>query len=335
MINYKITSPKEKEAALAKPSRIIINNNADKIETKKALNDLDRKIEDIKKATNKKIDSNLSEFQKFKISWWNILERQDQSLISLLTRVTALEIRVDSLENEDMKAKTIDTGLGNKRGRVDKSQLLEALQIAEKLVNDFKQMRKEVFDKLYQITEKELKSKANAADLLEVETKFDERFNIYDKETRKHKEAMRENIQRLQDRMSVQLTRRAMSPDPDFDSSAILSKKQNMQTKCMNCDKTLPQLDKIQQNYSQWKNLPQKKHTRNTKMLHLGKGYSKLLQSYNHEILSPDNSFRKDYNIALNEGSDADTVPFQNSMIKTLDTPNQDLSSCLKTVSVS
>jgi len=252
-------------------------------------------------------------------------------LISLLTRVTALEIRVDSLENEDIKAKTIDTGLGNKRGRIDKSQLLEALQIAEKLVNDFKQMRKEVFDKLYQITEKELKSKANATDLFEVETKFDERLNIYEKEIRKHKEAMRENIQRLQDRMSVQLTRRAISPDPDFDSSAILSKKQNMQTKCMNCDKTLPQLDKIQQNYSQWKNLPQKTHTRNTKMLHLGKGYSKLLQSYNHEILSPDNSFRKDYNLALNEGSDTDTVPFQNSMIKTLDTPNQDLSSCLKT----
>jgi hypothetical protein len=51
---------------------------------------------------------------KFKKSCSKILERQDQSLISVLTRLTSLEIRVDSLEFDGIKTKTIDTGLGKR-----------------------------------------------------------------------------------------------------------------------------------------------------------------------------------------------------------------------------
>lgn len=310
LINYTVSTPWERSQQLA-PSRIIINNNAPKLETEKSLNDLDRKIDDITKELRKLIDTNENEFQKFKTSACKILERQDQSILSILTRVTALEVRVDSLENEDLKGKTIDTGLGKKRGRVDKGQLLEALQIAEKLVEDFKVMRKEVFDRLYQITEKELKGKASRRELLEIETRFEERFRGFDKDAERFRDGFKQSIQRLQDRISVQRTRRATSPDGDFDSSAILSKRRDKEFKCMNCDKTLGQLDKVQQSYSQWKNMPSK--TKKGKMLHMGKGYSKLLQSYNQEIFSPDNSFRKEYN------SDTETVPFQNSVIKTID----------------
>lgn len=162
ILNYTVTSPKEKEAILRKPNKIIINNNADKLETEKSLRDLNRKIQDLRKETFRKFDFTESEFHKFKKSCGSILERQDQSILSILTRTTALEIRSDCLEADGIKAMTIDTGLGKTKGRRDKQQLLEALLIAEKLVEDFKGMRKEVFSKLYEIQEKDLKSKANS-----------------------------------------------------------------------------------------------------------------------------------------------------------------------------
>jgi len=48
-------------------------------------------------------------------------------------------------------------------------------------------------------------------------------------------------------------------------------------------------------------------------MLHLGQGYSKLLQSYNNEVFSPEDSLRNGYN------SDNDAQNVHNSILKTLD----------------
>ena len=260
-------------------------------------------------------DFTSSEFEKFKTSWNKILERQDQSLLSILTRVTSLEIRVDALEDDGIGPKTIDTGLGKSRGRAEKQQLLESLQISEKLVEDFKMMRKEVFNKLYEFQEKDLKMKANWGDLQEMETKFNEKFHTYDKETKKYKEDFKESIKNLQNRIKMQSrTTRARSPNGDIDSSAMMSKIHNKEFKCVNCDKNLGQLDKLQPDYSRWKNMPNiSQMPKKSKMLHLGKGYSKLLQSYNNELFSPDSSFKNDYN------SDNDVGPFHNSILKTLD----------------
>lgn len=46
-------------------------------------------------------------------------------------------------------------------------------------------------------------------------------------------------------------------------------------------------MESAQQEFNSWNSLPKRNVN---KMVHLGKGYSKLLQSYNQEIFSPDAS---------------------------------------------
>jgi hypothetical protein len=69
LINYTVSSPKERRPSGSKqPSKIIINNNADKLETEKKIREMDRKIEDLKTDTFRKFDSTSEEFLKFKTS---------------------------------------------------------------------------------------------------------------------------------------------------------------------------------------------------------------------------------------------------------------------------
>ena len=78
------------------PTKIVINNNADKLETEKSFRDVDRNIKKLRTDTFQKFDHTDDSITQFKKSVNKILERQDQSIISILTRVTSLEIRVDS-----------------------------------------------------------------------------------------------------------------------------------------------------------------------------------------------------------------------------------------------
>jgi hypothetical protein len=87
-------------------------------------------------------------------------------------------------------------------------------------------MRKEVFNKIFEIQEKDLKVKANIQDVREVESMFDEKFYKYETNTEKFKDDLRYNIKQLQNRMSKQvIVPRAKFPVPDMDSSAMLSKR--------------------------------------------------------------------------------------------------------------
>lgn len=60
-------------------------------------------------------------------------------------------------------------------------------------------------------------------------------------------------------------------------------------------------MEGIQQDYSSWNHLPRRKG--NNRMLHMGKGYSRMLKSLNHDIFSPDNSINNE------EGSDLEGIP--------------------------
>lgn len=102
--------------------------------------------------------------------------------------------------------------------------MLESLQIAEKLLTDFKKMRKEVFDKLYEITEKELKNKADLSVLSEIEARWEERMGRYAKEVEKHRGEMMKSVKKLAERMGHEVER-ARSPVGEIDTSAILSKR--------------------------------------------------------------------------------------------------------------
>jgi len=63
-------------------------------------------------------------------------------------------------------------------------------------------------------------------------TKFEERFQKFDKETKKYKENLRESIRNLQNRINYQSgPSRARSPQGDFDLSAMLSKRKNDESK--------------------------------------------------------------------------------------------------------
>lgn len=226
LLNYTLSSKEPKTGGVKSSSKIIINNNADKLETEKNFREVDRKIQDLRTDTFRQFDYTEDSMSKFKVAINKILERQDQSILSILTRVTTLEIRVDGLEADEAKAKTIDTGLGRGKGKAEKMQLLESLQIAEKLVQDFRNMRKEVFNKLYEIQEKDIKQKADINELKDVEAKIYQRFITYENDTKKYKNELRESIKSLQERIKKQgLTARARSPGLDIDTSAILSKR--------------------------------------------------------------------------------------------------------------
>lgn len=95
LLSYTVSTQKEREDVTKIPNKIIINNNSNKLETEKSLRELSRKIQDLRKEVYQKIDFSQNEFQKFKKSCGTILERQDQSILSILTRATALEIRSD------------------------------------------------------------------------------------------------------------------------------------------------------------------------------------------------------------------------------------------------
>jgi hypothetical protein len=226
LINYTISSPERRQASNTKQTKIIANNNEDKNETEKKMRGMNRKIEDLKTETLIQFDYSSSEFIKFKNLMGITLERQDKSILSILTRVTFLECRIDSLEIGKLKVKNINTGTIKERANAEKHQLLESLQIAEKLSEDFKKMRKEVFNKIFELQEKDLKIKANIQDIREVESRFDEKFFKYETDTKIFKDDLRYNIKQLQNRMSKQIIMpRARSPVPDMDSSAILSKR--------------------------------------------------------------------------------------------------------------
>jgi hypothetical protein len=55
------------------------------------------------------------------------LERQDKSILSILTRVTFLECRVDSLEIGKLKAKTINTGANKDHANAEKTSTLRII----------------------------------------------------------------------------------------------------------------------------------------------------------------------------------------------------------------
>ena len=308
LINYKITDTKQKDP---QPSRIIISNNAEKLNNEKKFKDVEKSIVELRRDTFNQFDFTEDSITKFRLSVNKILERQDQSLLSVLTRITSLEIRVDGLEADGVKSKTIDTGLGKDRGRQNKQEMLESLMIAQKLVDDFKELRKEVFNKLYEL-EQSLKGKGSIIDINNLDQKYVDRFSEYDKSTKKFKNEMMENIKKLQERMSKQsLLQRPASPTPEIDTSAILSKRNNKGFKCANWDKNLGQLDKVEPGFDHWNKMPPKRKSIH-KMVHMGKGYSKLLQSYNFDTFSPDNSFK------YQDHSESDPLN-QNSILKTLD----------------
>ena len=152
IIPFQSTEPDSDTKSDKKSSKIVINN-ADKIHTEKHFRDIEREIEKLRKETFTRFDATDNAFSDFKKSINKILERQDQSIISILTRVTCLEVRVDSLELDGKATKTIDTKLLGSKSNRNKAEMLEALQIAEKLLGDFKVMREEVYGKLYEIQE--------------------------------------------------------------------------------------------------------------------------------------------------------------------------------------
>ena len=309
IINYKLTSQESKPKEI-QTSRIIINNNADKLSTEKKFRDVEKLIADLRRDTFNQFDYTEDTITKFKLSVNKILERQDQSILSILTRLTSLEIRVDGLEADGIKNKTIDTGLGKDRGRQNKQEILESLLIAQKLVEDFKELRKELIGKVYEL-EQANKTKASIYDLSQLDQKYQDRFTEYDNNTKKFKNDLINSLKKMQERISKQsLMQRPLSPAPELDTSAILSKRNINGFKCANCDKDLGQLEKKEPGFDYWNKMPRRKS--NQKMVHMGKGYSKLLQSYNFDTLSPDNSFK------LNDHSESDNLN-HNSILKTLD----------------
>ena len=126
----------------------------------------------------------------------------------------------------------------------------------------------------------------------------------------KQKEEISKSIKKLAERMKKQnFASRAFSPSPEIDTSAILSKRYEDGSKCVNCDKNLGQLDRLKLDFNKWKKLPRRQKQDKSKMLHMGKGYSKLLQSCN---FSPDGSFK-------NDDLDASNTNHQDSTFKTID----------------
>lgn len=224
LLNYTISDPSERKD---KSSKKIIINNTEDFDSQKSTRDIVRKIEDLRTDTFRQFDFVGEELKKFRTAVDKTLDRQDQSLLAILTRVTSLEIRVDGLEFDGLKKPGIDSGLRDK-GKANRQQMIESLQISEKLLEDFQIMRKEVFSKLFEIQEKHLKNKANVKDILLLENKFDERFNVYEQDTKKYKNELKESIRAMQDRIKKQnVPMRAVSPMADINSSAILSKRYN------------------------------------------------------------------------------------------------------------
>jgi hypothetical protein len=163
-------------------------------------------------------------------------------------------------------------------------------------------MRKEVFDKLYQITEKELKTKADVGAVEKLDEKLEEKFENYERKINRYKSEMIMSIKNLSKRVEKQgLQERAKSPMPDIDTSAILSKRVAQGFKWANCDKNLGLMEGMHMDYSNWNHLPKRKEK--NRMLHLGNGYSRMLKSLNQDIFSPDNSLNNE------EGSDFDGLP--------------------------
>jgi len=156
LINYTLT-PSEPPS----PNKVVISNNSSKLETEKSLRDFNRKLKELRIDTFQKFDDVDNDIDKFKKSCSKILERQDHSIISILTRISSLELRVDGLEVDGMKSRPSDSSNLQSKNKANQQHLIESLQIAEKLTGDFKSMRNEVFKKLYEIQEKDLKLKAN------------------------------------------------------------------------------------------------------------------------------------------------------------------------------
>lgn len=224
------SSPEPEKAQTPTVNRIIINNNSEKLETEKQFRDVERTIKTLRNDTFKHFDYTEDSFVQYKNAISKILERQDQSLLSLLTRITSIEIRVDSLELDDKNfglSRSVKPDYNNpKNSKQQKGEILEALTIAQKLVEDFQTMRKEIYTKIYEISEGELKNKADLDLVKELEASLKNGLQKLETNQSKSKNEFLQNIKNLSERVSKQsFLNRAASPNPEIDSSAILSKR--------------------------------------------------------------------------------------------------------------
>lgn len=287
------SSPEPEKAQTPTVNRIIINNNSEKLETEKQFRDVERTIKTLRNDTFKHFDYTEDSFVQYKNAISKILERQDQSLLSLLTRITSIEIRVDSLELDDKNfglSRSVKPDYNNpKNSKQQKGEILEALTIAQKLVEDFQTMRKEIYTKIYEISEGELKNKADLDLVKELEASLKNGLQKLETNQSKSKNEFLQNIKNLSERVSKQsFLNRAASPNPEIDSSAILSKRYDNGSKWANCDKQLGQLDHVKFDTIHWNKMPRR--GKKSRMLHMGNGYSKLLQSLE---ISGDDSFKQ------------------------------------------
>lgn len=110
--------------------------------------------------------------------------------------------------------------------------MLEALQIAEKLVADFKAMRQEVYSRLYDIQENGLNKKADHDHVHQMETQMQNGFEKLHVSHRKYKDDMAQSIRNITERMKKQtFMNMAASPNPEIDASAMLSKRHDKGSK--------------------------------------------------------------------------------------------------------